>query len=199
MEFDSGVVLMLMLQFDGWLRVLVLTFFFLSVFFYSRSGFSKVGHTLLEIKAHADENGIFVPVPQVTVGVQGKSKSLAVLAHQFIAMFVTDACAQKHVTLDEAAACLAKKDATAAEIKTKARRLYDIANVSPPLLCILCGERGSKGCTDFLFSVFCFLFSVCCFLSLLFVRPFLYIHCSSSDLLYVGVGGKISFARNVVP
>ena len=58
----------------------------------------------------------------------GKSKSLAVLAHQFISMFVTGAC-EEHVTLDEAAECLAKKDATPAEVKTKARRLYDIANI----------------------------------------------------------------------
>jgi hypothetical protein len=92
-----------------------------------RSGFEKVGQTLLEIKTHADKKGIFNPAP-VTSVCGGKSKSLAVLAHQFISMFVTDACPRSYVTLDEAAACLAKDDATPAEIKTKARRLYDIAN-----------------------------------------------------------------------
>ena len=53
-------------------------------------------------------------------------------------MFVTDACKKKHVTLDEAAACLAKKDASPAEVKTKARRLYDIVSIdeSIPIYCI---------------------------------------------------------------
>ena len=69
---------------------------------YVWSGFSTIGETLLEIKSHADIHGIFDPAPSISQGSQGgKSKSLAVLAHQFISMFVTDACERKHVTLDE--------------------------------------------------------------------------------------------------
>lgn len=98
---------------------------------YMWSGFDNIGKTLLDIKKHADRQGIFAPIPSMggesTNG--GKSKSLAVLAHQFIAMFVTDACGKDAVTLDEAAACLARPGASPAEIKTKARRLYDIANI----------------------------------------------------------------------
>ena len=107
---------------------LLFLFLFRYVLLGCRSGFEKVGQTLLEIKTHADKKGIFNPAP-VTSVCGGKSKSLAVLAHQFISMFVTDACPRSYVTLDEAAACLAKDDATPAEIKTKARRLYDIANI----------------------------------------------------------------------
>jgi hypothetical protein len=95
---------------------------------YVWSGFENTGKILRDIKEHADEHGIFNPQPIANCP-NGKSKSLAVLAHQFIAMFVTDACSGTPVTLDEAAECLAKKDATPAEIKTKARRLYDIANI----------------------------------------------------------------------
>ena len=60
---------------------------------YVWSGFNNIGKTLLDIKHHADKHGIFAPIPSMggesTNG--GKSKSLAVLAHQFIAMFANHA------------------------------------------------------------------------------------------------------------
>ena len=158
---------------------------------YVWSGFHRVGETLLAIKQHADNFGIFEPIPvppSADKSGGGKSKSLAVLAHQvtfswyfyfffepsffltpdvnnddfdiicfyllfflfcvcvhvsqFISMFVTDACQKKHVTLDEAAACLAKKDASPAEVKTKARRLYDIVSVFLKALFLLLSKSG---------------------------------------------------------
>ena len=51
------------------------------------------------------------------------------ITHTYHGFQAMDQNGSGEVTLDEAAECLAKKDATPAEVKTKARRLYDIANI----------------------------------------------------------------------
>lgn len=55
-----------------------------------------------------------------------KEKSLGLLCHQFIGLFVAW---KKLLSLDEAARKISKKDIEEQKLKTKIRRLYDIANV----------------------------------------------------------------------
>ena len=55
-----------------------------------------------------------------------KEKSLGVLCKQFIGLFVNW---KRVISLEEAARQISKKDIEEQKLKTKIRRLYDIANV----------------------------------------------------------------------
>lgn len=55
-----------------------------------------------------------------------KEKSLGILCKQFIHQFITW---QDVISLEEAARQISKKDIEEQKLKTKIRRLYDIANV----------------------------------------------------------------------
>ena len=55
-----------------------------------------------------------------------KDKSLGILCQQFIGLFVTW---KKMISLEEAASQISQKDIEEQKLKTKIRRLYDIANV----------------------------------------------------------------------
>ena len=55
-----------------------------------------------------------------------KEKSLGILCKQFIGLFVNW---KRVISLEEAARQISKKDIEEQKLKTKIRRLYDIANV----------------------------------------------------------------------
>jgi E2F/DP family winged-helix DNA-binding domain len=55
-----------------------------------------------------------------------KDKSLGILCSQFIGLFVTW---KRVISLEEAAREISQKDIEDQKLKTKIRRLYDIANV----------------------------------------------------------------------
>jgi transcription factor E2F7/8 len=73
----------------------------------------------------SDQDGSASPQNQEKVGVK-KEKSLGILCKQFIHLFLTW---KNIISLEEAAKQLSKRDIEDQKLKTKIRRLYDIANV----------------------------------------------------------------------
>ena len=100
---------------------------------YVWDGFEKLGATLLEMQRRVKLDGIFAThegfVAPRRAKSSGQAKSLATLSQNFISLYLSDTVPGNTLTLDEAAGRLMQADESQAQLKTKARRPYGIANV----------------------------------------------------------------------